>query len=73
MQRNEVISYLKEVLSQDATICPNAITLEAPKDATGYSVHIKGASQPHTIKEIANKRNLSVKEEKDLIIVYKSK
>jgi hypothetical protein len=66
MQRNEVISYLKEVLSQDATICPNAITLEAPKDATGYSVHIKGASQPHTIKRLQTSGIYRLKRRKTL-------
>ena len=73
VQRNEAIFYLKEVLSIDKTISPEAITLEKYEDDSSYRVSIKGATKPQAIKDIASKLNLTVIEEKDSIIVCKSK
>jgi len=71
MQRNEAVSYLKAVLSSDQSLSPDAITLEATKGQNGYKVHIKGAYVKATVKEIAQKRNLAVKEEKDEMVVFR--
>ncbi len=71
MKRNEAVSYLKDVLSTNELVSPEAITLEEPKGDTGFKVHIKGVSYQQTVKEVAQKRKLAVKEQKDELVVFK--
>ncbi len=71
MQRNEAVSYLKEILGSNELISPNAITLEEPKGNIGYKIRIKGVGYEQTVKEVAQKLNLAVREEKDEIVVFK--
>ena len=55
------------------TISPNAVTFEKIKDATGYNIRIKiPDGDRQEIKDIAQKHNFTVEEEKDCIIISKS-
>lgn len=71
MLRNEAVSYLKDVLSSNELISPNAILLEELKGNMGYKVRIKGVTYEQTVKEVAQKHNLSVIEEKGELVVFK--
>jgi hypothetical protein len=71
MERTEAISYLKAILSSGSHISPNAITLEGAKEKLGYEVHIREFNYRETVRDIAKRRHLLVKEQKDEIIVYK--
>jgi hypothetical protein len=71
MQRSEALSYLKEILNADSNISPDVITLEKPTLSNGYRVHIKELYHPETVKNIAQKHQFALKEEKGEIVVYK--
>ena len=69
MQRNEAISYLKQLLGTNSGISPDAISIEVQENPKGVRIRIK-ISEKELIKDVANERNLSVKEENDSIIVF---
>ncbi|MCW3994982.1 MAG: hypothetical protein NWE98_02385 [Candidatus Bathyarchaeota archaeon] len=74
MQRNEAVVYLKEILTIDSHIPLSTVTFERPHHSSGYQLRIRGAvkeSDKQTVKEIARKHRLAVKEEDDQVIVYK--
>jgi hypothetical protein len=78
VDRQEAVSYLKELFSQCNNLSPNAVSFEQPKDSdsVGYRVHIKGNLQEtdkETLRELAKKRNLTVKDNSDEVIVYNLK
>lgn len=78
MQRDEAVTYLKEIFDC-SSMSPNAIYLEESKNRdklTGYKIHIKGAmsnGDKEVVIKIAKKHNFEVKEEKDEVIIYKPK
>jgi hypothetical protein len=76
MQRNEAITYLKELLNACSNMSPQAVSFESNTNSQSidYRVHIKGFiydSDKLMVKEIAKKHSLSVKEELDEVIIYK--
>jgi hypothetical protein len=75
MDRDEAVSYLKEILTQCGELIPEALSLETPKDdPAGLRVHIRGRIheiEKQKVREIAQKRNLTVKEEADGLIVFR--
>ncbi len=78
MNRNEAVTYLKELLSQCNDMSPASVYFENPKnsDSVGYRVHIKGKiyeSDMQQVRDIAKKYSLAVKEEADGVVVYKPK
>ena len=77
MDRNEAVAYLKELLSQ-CDMSPASVSFETPKDSdsVGYRVHIKGAiqeSDKQAVRDVAKKHSLTVQEDTDGVVVYKSK
>jgi len=70
LRREEAISFLKEVLSADPNISPEAVTLSQLGKPNNYRLKIKENLSSQTVKEVAQKHHLSVKEEKDVMIVY---
>lgn len=71
MQRNEAISYLKELLGSDIDVSPESVSIERKRNSETVEVHIKITnSKRETIKEIAKKRELTVKEDSDKVIIY---
>ncbi len=70
MKRDEALSFLKEVISESPFTEPQAVTLHQLKDSDKYTVNIRETFSSNTIKQIAQKRNLLVKEDKDMIVVY---
>jgi hypothetical protein len=76
MQRNEAVTYLKELLNACDNMSPQAVSFEshANSQSTDYRVHIKGAiyeSDKQLVKDIAKKHSLTVKEESDEVVIYK--
>ena len=71
MERSEAVSFLKEFLSISMGVSPNSITIDEPVNKKGYQLCIKGERQPQTVTELARKRNLAVKQDQDVITVYK--
>ena len=72
MKRDEALSFLREVLSESPYTEPQAVTLHQKKGSDKYAVNIRETFPSNTIKKVAHKRNLLVKENKDEIVVYKS-
>ncbi len=77
MDRNEAVTYLKELLNT-CDMSPDAVSFENPKDSDsiGYRVHIKGQiheTDKQAVRNIAKKHSLTVKEQSDEVIVYKSR
>lgn len=75
-QRNEAVTYLKELLTVCNEMSPDSVSFEKPNDSdsTGYTVHIKGAiqdSDKRVVKEVAKKYSLAVKENLNGVVVYK--
>jgi hypothetical protein len=76
MNRNEAVSYLKDLLSQGTGMSPDSVSFEqtADADSEGYAIHIKGRienSEKQTVRIVAQKHNFQVKDNSDGIIVYK--
>ena len=60
MDRNEAVTYLKELLSQ-CDMSPASVSFENPKesDSVGYRVHNKGAiqeSDKQAVRDVAKKQ-----------------
>ncbi len=78
MNRNEAVSYLKDLLSQCNDLSPNAVSFEQATDmqSTGYIIHIKGTmqeSEKQEVRNVAQKYSLQVKDNTNGVIVYKPK
>ncbi len=76
MERNEAVTYLKELLTVCNDMSPEAVSFEKPKDNdfSGYAVHIKGAildSDKQAVREVAKKHSLAVRENLNGVVVYK--
>lgn len=69
MQRNEAISYLKQLLGKDIDISPDSISLDKKEDRKIVEIHIK-VKEREFIKEIAKMRGLDFKEENESIIIF---
>ncbi|MGD6807914.1 MAG: hypothetical protein ACQCN4_13270 [Candidatus Bathyarchaeia archaeon] len=66
MERNEVITCLKELLHADSNLSPQAITFQENKNSLGYMLHIKGIVQQsdrEIVETVAKKHNLTVRQE----------
>ncbi len=77
MNREKAVDYLKELLGKCDKMSPDSVSFERNNgDAVGYRVHITGAIHEcdrQVIQEIAQKRNLTVKNNGEGIVVYESK
>jgi len=74
MDRNEAVTYLKELLSQCSELSPESVSFENAKnsDSVGYQVHIKGIiHESERVRDVAKKHSLAVKEDTDGVVVYK--
>ncbi|MCL5949251.1 MAG: hypothetical protein M1490_02090 [Candidatus Bathyarchaeota archaeon] len=76
MDRNEAVTYLKELLNLCSDMSPESMSFETPtnSDSVGYRVHIKGKIHDidrQRVKDVAKKYNLVVKEDSDGVVVYK--
>ena len=76
MDRNEAVTYLKEVLSLCHDMSPDSVSFEKPSDSdsVGYRVCIKGTiheSDRQMVRDIAKKHSFAVKEDANGIVVYK--
>jgi hypothetical protein len=72
MQKNETILYLREILLENEAIGLDDITIEQPKGSNGIQLHIRSKECKQTVKTVAKKRDLAVKEENGEMIVFKS-
>ena len=80
MNRNEAVTYLKEINNSCKSMSPDAVTLlhSSPNDPNtiGYKIHIKTMldnENKQQVTNIAKKHNLAVKEEKGEVIIYQPK
>ena len=76
MERNEAVTYLKDLLVVCNEMSPEVVSFEKPKNnqAVGYTVHIKGAildSDKQAVKEVAKRHRLAVKEDLSGVVIYK--
>jgi hypothetical protein len=77
LDRNEAVTYLKELLKACNDMSPEAVSFEQPKnqESIGYTVRIKGfidAANKQAVNDIARKHSLTVKEENCEVLIYKS-
>ncbi len=75
MNRNEAVTYLKELLSQCSEMSLNAVSFEEQRTNgnLNYRLHIKGSMQEsdkQLVREIAKKHSLEVKDNTDGVVVY---
>ena len=74
MNRNEAVTYLKELLNQCKDMSPDAVSFQQHnQDSAGYSVRIKGALHPAdklAVKEIARKFRYEVTEDPEGVVIY---
>ena len=73
LKRDEALSFLKEVLNASPYMSPEALSLTQLGDSNNYSLNIKEYFDSKILKEIAQKRHLMVKEEKNVTVVYSAK
>ncbi len=76
MERNEAITYLKELLSLCEELSPTSVSFENLKDSdsVGYRVRITGAiheSDRQMVRDVAKKHNLALQEDAGGVLVYK--
>ncbi len=69
MQRNDAISYLKELLGTNSGVSPDAISIEEQDNRKTVRIRIK-TNEKERIRVMAKERNLSVTEESDGIIIF---
>ncbi len=75
MNRNEAVTYLKELLNQCNDMSPNAVSFEQLRanGSINYSVHIRGSiaqSDKQIVRDIAKKQGYSVKDNSDGVIIF---
>ena len=78
MDRNEAVTYLKELLSLCDELSPSSVSFEnfENNDSVGYRVHIKGTiheSDRQKVRDVAKKHSLAVQEDAGGVVVYKPK
>jgi hypothetical protein len=78
LNRSEAITFLKELMSQCNNLSPESVSLETPNDSNSivYRIHIKGIiceSDKQSVRDVAQKYNLSVQEAPDGVSIYKPK
>jgi len=76
MDRSEAIVYLKELLRNCTNMSPEAVSFEQTAGYKGFTIRIKGAvyeTDKDTIRNIAKKHWLAVKEEQDQFLIFKPK
>jgi hypothetical protein len=76
MNRDEAVTYLKEVLMQCKDMSPEEVSFQQQTNAEGFCVHIKGAIHPadkEVVKEVAKKFSYEVKEDANSVVVYTPK
>jgi len=71
MQRDEALSFLKQLLSDEPNFSPNAIQLNNIRGSGVLEIHIKEQFYTQIIKDVAQKLNLSCKEKENEIMIYK--
>ena len=74
MDRNEAVTYLKELLNTCQSMSPQAVSFEKNGASAGFKVHIKGVTNEpdkEKIRGIAQKHSLAVEEESDAVVIYK--
>jgi hypothetical protein len=77
MNRNEAVTYLKELLNQCNDMSPNAVSFEQLRTngSINYSVHIRGGigeSDKQIVRDIAKKQGFAVKDNLDGVIIFNS-
>jgi len=70
LRRREALLFLKELLGASPNMTPEAITLFQSKEPDNYTVHIKEKLSSQAVRDVAQKLNLLMKEEKDVMVVY---
>jgi len=70
LKREDALSFLKEILSESPFMTPEAVSLNRLQNPDSYTVHIKERSSYQIIEDIARKRNLLVKEENNVMVIY---
>ena len=76
MQRNEAVTYMKELLNVCNDMSPEAVSFDKPKNnnKAGYMVRIRGEiheSGKQAVKDVAKRHRLAVREDESEVIVYK--
>jgi hypothetical protein len=75
-ERNEAVTYLKEILTECGDLIPEILSFETSDNdlAKGLQVRIKGRIQEaemQIVKQVAEKHSYEVQENADGIIIYK--
>ncbi len=75
MNRNEAVTYLKELLNQCNDMSPNAVSFDQLRTngSIDYSVHIRGSiaeSDRQIVRDIAKKQGFAVKDNSDGVIIF---
>jgi hypothetical protein len=75
MNRNEALTYLKELISSCSYMSPSAVSFEEHKteDRTNVSVHIRGGIgdvEKEIVRDLAKKHSLQVKDTLDDLVVF---
>lgn len=75
MNREKAVACLKDILSSSENMSPDVISFEASgtKLSRRYAIHIKGIGileDKQTVKTIAEKHCLTVKEEGNSLIIF---
>ena len=76
MERSEAVNYLKELLRNWTNMSPESVSFVQPAGYHGFTVRIKGAlyeTDKETVRNIAKKYCLAVREEKDQVLIFKPK
>jgi hypothetical protein len=74
MDRSEAVNYLKELLRNCTNMSPEAVSFEQLAGYQGYTVRIKGLlyeTDKETVRNVAKKYCLAVREEKDQVLIFK--
>ena len=77
MNRNEAVTYLKEIIAACSTMAPDSLTLFNSKpdsSSVGYQIHIQAYLDEETecqVKAIAEKHGLGLKKKEGKVIIYK--
>jgi len=75
MNRNEAVTYLKELLNQCNGMSPNAVSFDQLRTdgSINYTVHIRGSiaeSEKQIVCEIAKKQGFAVKDNSDGVVIF---
>jgi hypothetical protein len=78
MDRNEAVTYLKELLNLCDQLSPSSVSFEnfENNSSIGYRVIIKGTiheSERQRLRDLAKKHSLLVQEDAESVVVYKPK